>query len=189
MRFPRHSFLASVLAICVGILTAATADQANADFLEGQQMSLEIAWPTQTNINDTFGPFTVGPGPEVTISNMPPLIDCVVDVSDGSLTIEYPNSASALSATFNGCILTEESVTIPPFQMAIVDPSTTVAGFSQSRVSFDATHVYINNSGLIFQPGQIIKVNFTAIPEPSTFALLGVGAFGLLTYAWRWLAS
>ena len=186
MRFPRHLLLAAVLVIGAGILiVAATADRANASFLEGQPMDLDVAWPTKTNVNYTRGPFTVGPGPEVTVNNVGSLVNFVADVSDNSVTFTFPQSNSFLSTSFNGYILTEDSATTPPFQMATVDPSTTMAGFDQSRVTFDDTHVYLNVSGLGVQAGQSFTVDLTPVPEPSTFALLGVAAIGLLGYAWR----
>ena len=33
--------------------------------------------------------------------------------------------------------------------------------------------------------GGSFDYNFTSVPEPSTFALLGVGAIGLAAYVWR----
>jgi PEP-CTERM motif len=123
---------------------------------------------------------TVGPGAQITINNEPPIVNVVADISDTSITFNYPDSAQFNTATFNGYILTEQSSDAPPFTVASVDPSTTLAGFDQSCVTFDSTHVYMNVSGLSVQGGQSFTVDFTAVPEPANLSLITAGAFGVL---------
>lgn len=180
MKSPHYLLFVAVAA--AGVVVAATADQAKAGFLEGQQVTLDVAWPGTTNINYSYGPFFVNSTPEVTVNGVAALVDFSATVSDASVTFEFPQSNTFATDPFNGYVLTEDSTTIPAFFSASVDPGTTLAGFDQSRVSFDARDVYLNVSGLDVRAGQTLSVDFTPVPEPSTIVLLGVGAICMWTY-------
>jgi hypothetical protein len=85
--------------------------------------------------------------------------------------------------TFNGYRLTNLTGS-PAITGLTIDSLTTQAGFDASRISFDATHVYLNMVGLTTQPGVdvVLDLQFasTAVPEPATFALFGLGLAGLM---------
>ncbi len=58
-----------------------------------------------------------------------------------------------------------------------------ISGFDLSRVTFDATNVWVNLHGLTTTPGKDLELDlqFSNVPEPGSIALLGSGllaAFG-----------
>ena len=169
--------------VCYAIVlgTAWFSASAMGGILDGQQLSLEVNYPTKTDVQFTYGPFTVGPNPQVVVTSTPPLVNFTATASDDSITITYPGSAHFAVTTFNGYVLTEVASTAPSFISAVVDPGSTFA-LDQSRVTFDDHNVYMNVSGLSAQAGQHFTVDFTPVPEPSVFWLLGFSAVGILVF-------
>ncbi len=51
-------------------------------------------------------------------------------------------------------------------------------------LGFEALYRHTNNTGYSVMLDDL-HVSFQAVPEPSTLALLGIGAFSLLAYAWH----
>jgi hypothetical protein len=49
----------------------------------------------------------------------------------------------------------------------------------------DTIYVAIGSNGSDSADAFSLRYDITAVPEPSTFALLGIGAFGLLAYVWH----
>ena len=63
----------------------------------------------------------------------------------------------------------------------MVDPATTMAGFTASRVDLSDNRLVIDWNGLSYVDGTQVVIDFTsAVPEPETYALmlLGLGLLG-----------
>ena len=91
----------------------------------------------------------------------------LVDFSDNALTITLQTSLSSPTwntAPFNGIVFTSPG----PLGIAgaTVDPTTTMTGFDNSRVSFDADQIFVNWNGLSYVNGTVVKIDFAPVPEP-----------------------
>jgi hypothetical protein len=129
--------------------------------------------------------FTVGAGQE-TIGDVEGVTNILVDFSDSTLSITFDTilgSPTWNTASFNGVTFTAASFL--GIGSALVDPSTSMAGFDNARVSYTDHQILLNWQGLSYVDGTTVTINFTsasAVPEPGTLALLGLGLAGL---AWR----
>jgi hypothetical protein len=107
----------------------------------------------------------------------------------GALTLSNSNNAITLtanafnifgSAAFNGPELIDLSSSD---LISVLLASSTIAGFSQSRISSDAKPIWLNLQGLTVSAGQNAVIDVTSssspVPEPSTLALFGAGLAAL----------
>jgi hypothetical protein len=103
--------------------------------------------------------------------------------SNGGVAYFFSDSADELPAP-----LADSPLGIPPYNAAY--PPATVSEIGTEGNDF-ATYLASGGSpGCVLQGGIPLTVSYTIIsdspvPEPSTFVLLGMSAFGLLAYAWR----
>jgi len=106
-------------------------------------------------------------------------------VFDTAITITdiLGSSVNFTPNTFNGYRLTNLTG-LPAITGLTIDPATTLAGFTASRISFDATHVWVNLSDLTTQPGLNVKLNMqfgaSSVPEPATFGFVGLSLASLV---------
>ena len=122
--------------------------------------------------------FVIGPGQE-TVGNVEGVTNILVDFADSSLTIKLVTTLASPtwnSEPFNGVIFTSPA----PLGItgAAVDAATTMTGFDDSRVGFNADQILIDWGGLSYLSGTVVKVDFATasdVPEPASFALLGTG--------------
>jgi hypothetical protein len=128
--------------------------------------------------------FVVGAGQE-TVGDVEGVTNLLVDVDfdDTTLTITLTTvltSPTWNAVAFNGPIFTSLSGPLG-ITDASVDAVTTMAGFDDSRVSFNADQILINWNGLSYVNGTVVKVNFgfAAVPEPASLALLGAALAGM----------
>jgi hypothetical protein len=172
----------TVVALAACVATAAIPTTAEAGLI-GKQMDAVYYYPDTSTpyAQASFTPssFTVGPGQE-TDGNVEGVTHLLVDFSDSMLTITLQTTLSTPTwgtAPFNGIIFTSPG----PLGIvgAAVDPATTMAGFDNSRISFDADQILVNWNGLPYVNGTVVKVDFAVVPEPATMALLGAGLLGL----------
>ena len=82
------------------------------------------------------------------------------------------------TASFNGLIFTVLSGP-PGLTGADVTGATTMAGFTDSRVTLPGNQIRIDWNGLSYVDGTVVDIDFTAVPEPASLALLGGGLLGL----------
>jgi hypothetical protein len=178
--------LANALVACVLSLTGA----AHAGFI-GTQMDVGYYTP------DTVSPyasavftapsFTVGVGQE-TIGDIEGVTNLFIDVTDNMLSVTFGTILSNPTwnaNNFNGVIFTATSPL--NIRSMLVDASTTMAGFDNSRLSYKDHQILLNWQGLSYVDGTKVNINFTsasAVPEPGTLALLGLG-FACLVWRGR----
>ena len=102
---------------------------------------------------------------------------------DGAVTWD-PSSTSLNSNGLyiaNGPLLTALSG-IPAFRSVMLDPSSHLgsSGFKASDITWNATKIAVDWQGQTFAVGDTVVIDVTSVPEPSTWALMGLGVAGLV---------
>jgi hypothetical protein len=165
-----------------GLLVAAS--PAKADLI-GAQIDAVYYYPNTSTpyVSSSFAPptFVVGSGIE-TVGNIENVTYLDVDFSNSILTVAFRTTLSQPTwnaSSFNGVIFT--SAAPLGITAATVDPATTMSGFDNSRVSFSSDQILLDWNGLGYVDGTSIQINFAFVPEPVSFAALGIGLLGLTT--------
>jgi hypothetical protein len=150
--------------------------------LAGQTLSAQYFYPDLSSpyALAPFVPptFVVGPGVE-TVGDVEGVTTLTVDFSDSDLLLTLNTiltNPTWGSASFNGPVFT--STTALDIVSATNTGATTLVGFDDSRISFNATQLFLNWQGLSYQNGDVVSIHFesvTNVPEPMTIALLGAG--------------
>ena len=164
---------AAALACAVAVGYSAPASAA---LLDGQTIQLSYLFPDQSTSVDGPFDYTVGVSPDRAFFFV------ATNVGDTNITATTKFNTSFNSAPFNGIRLHDFYGTVSSFTGASVNVSSNVAGFDNSRVTFDADNVYLNFQGLHFTGDGVYSVDITggAVPEPATWAMMimGFGAAG-----------
>jgi hypothetical protein len=63
----------------------------------------------------------------------------------------------------------------PSISSVTIDPATNMAGFNSNYVYFTSNEIEVDWHLLSFDPGTIVKLDLTAVPEPGTLVMLGAG--------------
>lgn len=86
---------------------------------------------------------------------------------------------------FNGIHLRDGLGGISSFASVTVNALTSLPGFNNSRISFDADNIYLNFAGLSGGPYDVVvDIRTAGVPEPSAWALL-IAGFAILGAALR----
>ena len=166
-------------------VAALSAVPAHATVLDGQTVRLTYEFPSLGTVwNGNTHDLLVGPSVE--IFGFPfgdPRTD--VDFSDTNIYVTYTSSEDWTATSFNGFRVFDLFGTIPGFLSVTINPATNLAGFDASRITFDADNILVNWQGLAFNTETVVSLDVSAVPEPSTLALIGLGIPGLVRAARR----
>lgn len=170
--------LSRVFATAVALVISSVSAHAG---LTGKTMSAQYFYPdlsTPYALAPFVPPtFVVGPGVE-TVGDVEGVTTLTVDFSDSDLLLTLNTiltSPTWNSVPFNGPVFTA------PSGLMILDATnigTTLVGFDDSRISFNATQLFLNWQGLSYQDGNVVSIHFdtvTNVPEPMSITLLGAG--------------
>ena len=182
----RNVFKSSIKTVLVlaGFSTLVGGTRAQADFLFGQTLSISVQDTNRPT--STVGPinFVVNNSAAIGVSTGP-IVGFTLAATDNTLTLTYSQSGAFDTATFNGYIFQPVSAGVPAFGSISIDPATTLAGFTASRLSLDSNHFYVNVSGLSASSGSVLKLDVKPVPEPSSLALTGLGLLVLVGSIFR----
>ena len=141
-------------------------------------------YPSQTMVPPAF---TIGAGEEqeITIEGVT-TFNVDFDAATLAILIETSLTNPILGSTsFNGVIFNSPGFTT--LTGATVNSSTTLGAFNNSRVTIAGNELRLNFSGLSYQNGDLVRLDFTsatggAVPEPTAWGLmiLGFGGVGAM---------
>lgn len=148
---------------------------ANAQSLNGA--SLNAQWYSP-NLSSVFGfPSTVVVGPGVELPGyFFGIIDVDITTSQMIATFRAPNTFNP--AVFNGWLLQDVTSNLAAIQSVTLNPSTTLPGFTATRIQWDPDSFGINLQGMTVATGDTVILDIVTVPGPGSAALLALG--GLL---------
>jgi len=162
--------------VVLGVLLSVARSADAGPILAGQTLQMTYRFPT---INDVVSTTTSVVGPAIEWSNFIGAVS--VDASDTNIRFTFHSTSSWAPAAFSGFAFFDLQGTIPGFASVTLN-STNMAGFGQSTISFDADHIYVNWQGLSYTPATFVSIDLaaaaelpSAVPEPATLTLLGIG--------------
>ena len=169
----RAALLVSLLLLFVLSGVPAFAD------LDGANVTVNYLYPEINDIYQVLGTGDVTPG-GFTVNSFGQH-DFTVFPGDLTLTNVAGFDINFTDADFNGygLVVNSGGNAITGVTIGFND----IAGFDPSRVTFDATHVWINLADLTTTPGLDLQLDLQFAPEPGSIALLGTGlvaAFGVV---------
>ncbi|HUL75053.1 MAG TPA: PEP-CTERM sorting domain-containing protein [Vicinamibacterales bacterium] len=168
----RSTLLACVTVAC---LFGGTAEAA--PILLGQVVQTTYLFPDTSTVYAAPVNATVGAGVE--LLNYAGFAD--IDFSDTNVRITTTRDAGINNVAFDGFRFFDIFGTIPDNLTAVLNPATTYAGFTASRLQGgNADTLFVNVANLPGLRGQIISIDLVpstvpTVPEPATLALLGGG--------------
>lgn len=158
---------------------------AQATLLNGKVVGFDYYYPSVGSAYSSAdnGYYLVGNGVE--IANV---VDHLaqMDVSDRNLLISFlPPEYAFMNAegnfnfaSFNGFVIYDALNTIADFTSVTIDPMSNLAGFNDSRITFDANHIWVNWQGLAFDGNSsVLSLDLNrsqSVPEPASLVLVGV---------------
>lgn len=162
----------SLLGLTIGGLLALTGP-AQAVSITGDTVNLTHYFPDSLSVNLNLGNQVV----PTSSFNYFGIYDVTVNSTFLTLDVHCGTGCFWTDSVFNGPVLTDLSSAV--FADVSIDGSSSYAGFDESRLTFDSSHVYINLEGL--DANGFLRVNFGAnsVPEPSVLALFGIGLLGI----------
>jgi hypothetical protein len=158
------------------LLSACAFGSANAAGLIGTQVNPTIKAPSLSTTAQDFGIITVTGGNTFTINNF--TTGLVID--DFGFTVSNLTPGAFFNPPFFGWVVTFLNGTT--VQSASLLPGGSPAFVNGVNLSFTGTEVRINLAGSCngCVGGESFRVAVSAVPEPSTWALFGVGLVALL---------
>jgi hypothetical protein len=167
---------------CTLLGLSSLASQADASFL-GDQLTTGYYFPDAATAygSATFAPGGTNPSSPVTVvdpgqeatGNIEGVTTLNIDFADSTLQVTLNtvlNNPVWNSDSFNGLIF--QSPNSLGIAGVTVDPSTNMAGFDASRVSFTGNEIRVNWQGLGYVDGTVVRLNFAFVPAPSALSLL-----------------
>jgi hypothetical protein len=177
-----------LLVVALASLCAFGVKPSAASFL-GDTVSADYTFPNSSTTLFASGNAVVGPGVEFNniggfgVGNSP-----AVDFSATNILVTYPNGFTLSGVgTFDGWTFTDHTASdIVGVSLA----STNLAGFTAADLGFGSNFVTANTVGLgpDFPAGTFISLNVafaSAVPEPSTWAMMILGFAGVGFVAYR----
>ena len=169
--------------VLAALAVASLAAPAKAQSFDGSTLNYQYYYDNSPYADADNGSFVVGPGVEVT-----DVADTrgTLDISGTNILVDYTDNSVWGGLAFNGWILSDQTDSLAAILGVTIDPSTNLAGFSLSNISFTDNSITVDWRGLSFTDATVVSLNVNfgsqAVPEPSTWAmmLLGFGAAGLV---------
>ena len=166
-----------LLVVClIGVMLPGV--QALAD-LNGANVTVNYIYPTFGTVFQGLGTGIVT-GAGLTLNSFGQH-DYTTFPTDITLTNVAGTNIFFLTASFNGYQLLVNSGGSPITGVTIAVNN--VVGFDATRISFDATDVWVNMQSLTTTPGLAWQLDLTfgsTTPEPSSLALMGTGLLGII---------